>query len=202
MVAIISGLFAEVAVLQAWTVFVALMSIAWALTSYHRSVRYARDDKEKITWTGIVVAFCWHFMSAGNAKGLKCLKKLHGFPAVSRVLALSLLASVLPTWMGVLCGLHWGMMSTWLALSQNQTAACSNRCEELLLSTALGYAYVFAFISPRDGPTRYIYLAYYLVFFMENIGALVVWYVSLANSSMMRITLFLLCISLYTTCVR
>lgn len=58
--------FAEVAVLQAWAVLVALMSLAWALTSYHRSVRYARDDKEKIVCTGLVVGFCWHFMSGGN----------------------------------------------------------------------------------------------------------------------------------------
>lgn len=66
-------------------------------------------------------------------------------------------------------------MSVWLALGHHQTAACSSRCEELLLSAALGLAYVLAFISPRDGPTRYVYLAYYLVCFMENTGALVVW---------------------------
>lgn len=95
--------------------------------------------------------------------------------SVSRVLALSLLAAVFPAWMGCVCALHWGVMAIWLALGQHQTAACSSRCEELLLSTALGLAYVMAFISPRDGPTRYIYLAYYLVCFMENTGALVVW---------------------------
>lgn len=96
---------------------------------------------------------------------------------VSRVLALSLLASVFPAWMGCVCALHWGVMAIWLALGQHQTAECSSHCEELLLSMALGLAYVVAFISPRDGPTRYLYLVYYLVCFMENTGALVVWYV-------------------------
>lgn len=91
------------------------------------------------------------------------------------MLALSLLASIFPAWMGCVCALHWGVMSIWLAIGQHQTAACGSRCEELLLSTALGLAYVLAFISPRDGPTRYVYLAYYLVCFMENTGALVVW---------------------------
>ncbi|KAJ8934521.1 hypothetical protein NQ314_013304 [Rhamnusium bicolor] len=151
----------NVSVIQAWTVLVALMSIAWSLTSYHRSVRYARDDKDKIRWAGLLVAFCWQLMSA-----------------LSRILALSLLASIFPVWMGCVCALHWGVMSVWLALGQHQTAACSSRCEELLLSAALGLAYVLAFISPRDGPTRYIYLAYYLVCFMENTGALVVWCVT------------------------
>jgi hypothetical protein len=77
--------------------------------------------------------------------------------------------------MGCVCVLHWIVMSIWLALSQHHPAACSSRCEELFLSISLGLAYVLAFISPRDGPTRYIYLAYYLVCFMENTAALVVW---------------------------
>ncbi|KAF5274141.1 hypothetical protein FQR65_LT04539 [Abscondita terminalis] len=154
----------DVAVLQSWTILTGMFSIAWSLTSYHRSVRFARDDKDNLSSIGVLVGFCWHLMSA-----------------VARILALSLLASIFPTWMGIICALHWVVMSVWLALSQHQTAASSNRCEELLFSAALGLAYVIAFISPRDGPTRYIYLAYYLVCFMENIGALVVWCV--ANNS-------------------
>ncbi|XP_019758136.1 XK-related protein 4 isoform X2 [Dendroctonus ponderosae] len=155
----------DLSIIQAWTVFTSVTSIAWSLTSYHRSVRFARDDKDKIKWIGLLVAFCWQLMSA-----------------LSRILALSLLAAILPTWMGVICALHWGVMSVWLAIGHHQTASCSSRCEELLLSVALGLAYVLAFISPRDGPTRYVYLVYYLVCFMENTGALVVWCVT-NNSS-------------------
>ncbi|XP_018321466.1 XK-related protein 6 [Agrilus planipennis] len=159
----------DIAVLQAWTVIVAVVSVAWSLTSYHRSVRYSRDDKENVSWSATMVAFCWHFMST-----------------VSRVLALSMLAAIYPWWMGVVCALHWGVMAIWLALSQ--TSACSSHCEELLLSMALGFAYVIAFISPRDGPTRYAYLVYYLVCLMENTGALVVWYFqsSLENYAYLR----------------
>lgn len=94
--------------------------------------------------------------------------------SVSRVLALSLLASIFPVWMGCICAIHWGVMSFWLAIGHNQSS-CGSRCEELLFSMALGLAYVLAFISPKDGSTRYLYLAYYLVCFMENTGALVVW---------------------------
>lgn len=97
------------------------------------------------------------------------------FFSVSRVLALSLLASIFPAWMGCVCLLHWVVMSIWLTLSQHHPSECSNRCEEFFLSVSLGLAYVLAFISPRDGPTRYVYLAYYLVCFMENTAALVVW---------------------------
>ena len=44
----------------------ALISIAWALTSYHRSVRFARDDKEKLSWQGSTIQFCWHLMGTGR----------------------------------------------------------------------------------------------------------------------------------------
>ncbi|XP_063218079.1 XK-related protein 4-like [Bacillus rossius redtenbacheri] len=147
--------------LQGWAVICSLLSVAWSLTSYHRSVRFARDDKEKLSWQGALMQFCWHLMST-----------------VSRVLALSLLASLFPAWMGALCLVHWGFMSLWLAVGRHQTAVCTSRCEEVLFSAVLGLAYVLAFISPRDGPTRYAYLAYYLVFFLENTGALVVWCVA------------------------
>ncbi|XP_026281255.1 XK-related protein 7 [Frankliniella occidentalis] len=143
---------------QGWAVVCALISIAWALTSYHRSVRFARDDKEKLSWKGSTIQFCWHLM--GTA---------------SRVLALAMLAAMYPAWMGTVCLCHWCVMAAWLALGHHQTAVCSSRCEELMFSGVLGLAYILAFIAPRDGPTRYTYLAYYLVCFMENTGALVVW---------------------------
>ncbi|PNF23341.1 hypothetical protein B7P43_G15081 [Cryptotermes secundus] len=155
----------SVQAIQARAVICSLVSVAWSLTSYHRSVRNARDDKEKLEWQGAVMQFCWHLMST-----------------VSRVLALSLLASLFPAWMGTVCLCHWCVMSAWLAVGHQHTAVCATRCEELLFSLVLGLAYILAFIAPRDGPTRYSYLAYYLVFFMENTGALVVWCVASSSA--------------------
>jgi len=54
------------AAIQGWAVVCSIISVAWSLTSYHRSVRYARDDKEKLEWQGAVMQFCWHLMSTGN----------------------------------------------------------------------------------------------------------------------------------------
>lgn len=156
---------------QGWAVMCALVSIAWSLTSYHRSVRFAREDKEKLSWQGSTIQFCWHLM--GTA---------------SRVLALALLAAMYPAWMGTVILCHWCVMAAWLALGHHQTAVCSSRCEELMFSGVLGLAYILAFIAPRDGPTRYTYLAYYLVCFMENTGALVVWCVG--NSSAQNPSLY------------
>jgi hypothetical protein len=69
------------AAIQAWAVICSLVSVAWSLTSYHRSVRYARDDKEKLEWQGAVMQFCWHLMSTGNfyisnIAGIRTLTKI------------------------------------------------------------------------------------------------------------------------------
>lgn len=53
--------------IQLCSVIASVFSVAWSITSYHRSVRYARDDKEKITWQGILLAFCWNLTSAGQS---------------------------------------------------------------------------------------------------------------------------------------
>lgn len=176
---------------QSWAVICSVVSLSWALTSYHRSVRSAREDKEKLTATAAVMMFCWNL-----------------FSALSRILALSLLASLYPAWFGTVCLAHWMVMSVWLVSSHRRTAVCSSRCEELIFATALGLAYVVAFISPKDGPTRYSYLAYYLVCFMENTAALVVWCVAGTASQNpglhygvvgVQISSFVLCISFMVT---
>ncbi|KAL0277481.1 UNVERIFIED_CONTAM: hypothetical protein PYX00_004743 [Menopon gallinae] len=172
---------------QSWAIICSIMSISWALTSYHRSVRLAREDKEKLSTTSAIMMFCWNL-----------------FSTLSRVLALSLLATLYPAWFMTICAAHWVVMSLWLGLVHHQTAICGNLCEEIIFHIALGLAYVIAFISPKDGPTRYSYLAYYLVCFMENTAALVVWCVagtSAQNPELhygvvgVQISSFILCIS-------
>lgn len=58
-------IFLVIAVLQLCAVVASVFSVAWAITSYHRSVRYARDDKLKISWKGTLIAFVWNLMSTG-----------------------------------------------------------------------------------------------------------------------------------------
>jgi hypothetical protein len=57
-----------IAAVQSWAVVFSLVSVAWALTSYYRSVRFVRDDKEKLSWRGAVMLFCWHLMSTGKSQ--------------------------------------------------------------------------------------------------------------------------------------
>ncbi|EEB12749.1 conserved hypothetical protein [Pediculus humanus corporis] len=146
---------------QTWAILCSVVSISWALTTYHRSVRFAREDKEKLSTIAAIFIFCWN-----------------AFSATSRILALSLLATLYPAWFVTICIAHWLVMSLWIDMVHHQSSLCASRCEEIIFNIALGLAYIIAFISPKDGPTRYSYLAYYLVCFIENTATLVVWCVS------------------------
>ena len=93
------------------------VSLAWSLVVYHRSLRYTYPHKKNISLAGTLfqvdmggankiteqestnslLQFLWHFCSI-----------------TARVLALSLFASALPTWIGPLCGAHWVIMASWI----------------------------------------------------------------------------------------
>ena len=96
-----------------------LISLAWSLVVYHRSLRYTYPHKKNISLVGTLFQFLWHFCSI-----------------TARVLALSLFASALPTWIGPLCAAHWIVMASWIIFQR--TAACNTRCEEFLFALVLG----------------------------------------------------------------
>lgn len=49
------------------------------------------------------------------------------------------------------------------------------RCEDIMFAITLGGIYVFAFFNAKDERTRYKYLIYYTICFVENTIFMVVW---------------------------
>lgn len=105
--------------LLAISVTCSLVSLAWSLVVYHRSLRYTYPTKANISLLGTLFQFLWHFCSI-----------------TARVLALSLFATAVPLWIGPLCAAHWLVMASWVVYQR--TAACNTRCEELLFALVLG----------------------------------------------------------------
>jgi hypothetical protein len=83
------------------SVLSSLISLAWSLVVYHRSLRYTFPEKKNINCSGSVLQFLWHFTSIS-----------------SRVLALSLFSTVYPRWIGIVCTSHWAVMTTWVLVQQ------------------------------------------------------------------------------------
>merc|ERR1719430_1142354 len=140
-----------------------LVSLAWSLVVYHRSLRYTYPHKKNISLLGTLFQFLWHFCSI-----------------TARVLALSLFASALPVWIGPLCAAHWVVMASWVIAQR--TAACNTRCEEFLFALVLGAIYIFMFFNAKEERTRYKYLLYYSFCLVENTAIICIWFLAPSTS--------------------
>lgn len=74
------------------------------------------------------------------------------------------------------CIAHWCAMVAWLIVQR--TKACENHCEEALFNLIVAFIYVFTFFNVRDEPTRYKYLTFYIICFLENSCLLFTWFFS------------------------
>jgi len=148
----------------AFSVTSSLVSLAWSLVVYHRSLRYTYQHKKNLSLLGTLFQFLWHFCSI-----------------TARVLALSLFATAMPLWIGPLCTAHWVVMSVWVLWQR--TTACNTQCEEFLFALVLGVIYIFMFFNAKEEKTRYKYLLYYSFSFVENTAIILVWFFSTTPSS-------------------
>ena len=77
-----------------------------------------------------------------------------------RISAVSLFASLSLKYAGVVCTIHWVVMTLWLVLPISKS---SFRVEKLINSLVLGTAYIFVFIHDENNRTIYKQLFYYTV---------------------------------------
>nr|CAD7399532.1 unnamed protein product [Timema poppensis] len=150
---------------QSGSIVSSLLSMAWSMASYHRSIRFVQKDKDNITWPGTVMQFLWHFMVT-----------------VSRILSISVVASVFPIFTGLACMVHWIVMSLWISLLDRTQFCISTRGDpcrqkvgELLFSSILGLVYIFTYLTPGEGRTRNRYIVFYSLCFIENSIAIGLW---------------------------
>lgn len=51
---------------QIGSILSSLVSMGWAMASYHRSIRLAQWNKSNISKTGMLLQFLWHFFITGK----------------------------------------------------------------------------------------------------------------------------------------
>jgi hypothetical protein len=161
------------------------MSLAWSLTSYQRTLRYAMPDKPQMSVGGSATTFLWHT-----------------FQVASRVLALALFASAHKREVFIALGGHWGLMVIWILLqvrtrvkikalnlsnccgflSLQRTNFCGtpdgkrNNCGEFFYNIVVGWMFTFVMINVKATATRVKYSVYYLLMAAENTTMIVLWF--------------------------
>ncbi|NWX85170.1 XKR5 protein, partial [Nothoprocta pentlandii] len=112
-----------------------LLSLAWALVSYSRSMCLLKPGHLYLPATALLCLLLWRTGMLGT-----------------RVLALVLFARLYSYWVFAVVGIHWLVMSFWLVAQQTDivTAPCHWR----LFNCLLGAIYVFCYINVRPGPSK------------------------------------------------
>ncbi|XP_067135152.1 XK-related protein 6-like [Centruroides vittatus] len=142
---------------EGFSILTSLISLPWALASYHRFSRFCLPHKQNILWKGTIVQLLWHF-----------------FTISSRVFSLSLLATLSPVILGIGCFCHWLMMTCWII--SMKTSFYENKFQEIMYNAILGIVFIFCYYNPIDSQTRYRYVIYFIVTFIENTTIIILWY--------------------------
>ncbi|CAD1468696.1 unnamed protein product, partial [Heterotrigona itama] len=171
----------DVALLRVASILSSLGSMGWAMASYHRSIRLVQQDKLNIGNTGTVLQFLWHFCTTDLISTTSFL--------VSRILSLSVLASVWPLYTAIGCIFHWICMTIWIIIDShgilefckdsNQAPHCSPKIKErvysILFSIVIGVIHVFIYLKTVDGNTFLKHVFFYVICFIENLIAIAIW---------------------------
>lgn len=117
-------------------------AIAFAVTTYHRSLRSFLPDKKKQNITSSVIYFIWNLVLIS-----------------SRLTALALFASVLP------CFIFTHFICSWLVLFffawRSKTEFMDSPCGEWLYRATVGLIWYFDWFNVAEGKTRYRTVLYH-----------------------------------------
>lgn len=157
---------------QAASVVSSLVSMGWAMASYHRSIRLAQQDKSNIGTIGIILQFLWHF-----------------FITVARILSLSIIASIWSIYTIICCIIHWIGMIIWIlvdskgilefcrtySLPPHMQPSIKERIYSVLFASVIGIVHIFIYLNIVDGNTFWKHLCFYSLCLLENITSNFLW---------------------------
>lgn len=145
------------------------VSMAWSMASYQRLLRVSLKTKHNISWPATIVQFMWHFLVT-----------------VSRILCVSVVASIYPVHTILVLVFHWFVMTIWLSATSSENNFCDHhKLYDFLFYSIFGAVYIFTQVVLVEGPTFLKYLIFYGILFFENTLANVVWILN-ADAALQR----------------
>lgn len=149
--------FFSLASIVALTLLTSWSSLAISLTSYNKSLRINDARKAKMSLISVVFYFVWRASEVGG-----------------RILCIAMFSSTFKYWVFMVLTLHWLVMFVWLV--QQKTTFYKNRCLERAFNLLCSYIMIFCFLNMREGHTRFRFLAFYCVMYIENFIMLAFWF--------------------------
>ncbi|XP_052357414.1 XK-related protein 7-like, partial [Oncorhynchus keta] len=143
--------------LQGLSASASLVSLAWMIASYQKTLRDSRDDKLPMSYKAVIVQMLWHLFTIG-----------------ARTIAFALFASVFQLYFGIFIVSHWCLMTFWII--QGETDFCMSKWEEIIYNMVVGIVYIFCWFNVKEGRARFSMWLYYSVTLVENVSLTAAWY--------------------------
>lgn len=103
-------------------------------------------------------------------------------------MSIAVVAYLFPYWAVLACGVHALAMAAWLQFFE-RSPFCSDMLCGVMFSLIMGFVYIFTYIMPVEGRTRYRYALYYSVCFLEDVVCTILWIVC-ANTTIRNSSFF------------
>ncbi|KAG5678607.1 hypothetical protein PVAND_008268 [Polypedilum vanderplanki] len=140
-----------------------LFSVCWALGSFSKNVSKHNVHRLVLTWLGVIFQFFWRLGTI-----------------ISRVLSLTVYASVYKKYIFLVIVLHWISMFLWLISPKNAFHGEQiSRLKKMLLSGLVAFIYIFAYINLQEANHRQKMTIFYIVMFLENCLLVSLWIVGI-----------------------
>ncbi|KAJ6649438.1 XK-related protein 6 [Pseudolycoriella hygida] len=162
---------------QILSILSSFLSMAWCIASYHRCIRFAQVDKANISWWGTIMQWLCHFLVS-----------------LSRVLSIAAIASLFPKWTLISCSIHAMLMALWIFLFDASPFCSSSMFLSFSFSLVLGMVFIFNYILPKVGRTRYRYTIFYSICFVENVICVYFFYNFASHDTMEKSYFILICV--------
>ncbi|XP_022818383.1 XK-related protein 6 [Spodoptera litura] len=149
---------------QVLSIASSIVGMGWCLAAYQRAVRFYQQDKYNMSWIGTALQTIWHFLVT-----------------LSRIISISVIAYLFPHWTVLACAIHVFITATLIQLFDRSPFCSHNRLADIAFSFALGAVYIFTYILPVEGKTRYRYTIYYSICFIQNLACGAIWYIFVSD---------------------
>lgn len=149
----------DITQLNVVSVVFSLFNVCWALASFNKHVRRRNIHKLVLTWLGVISQFVWRLGTVS-----------------SRVVVLTVYATLYGHWTLLVISLHWMCMFLWLISPRNifhgEKISWLKKC---LFSVIVAFVYIFCYINLQEASSRHKIITFYMTMFLENSLLMAVW---------------------------
>ncbi|XP_061168174.1 uncharacterized protein LOC133177096 [Saccostrea echinata] len=138
-----------------------LISISWGLASFRRQYDSSDFENVVLTWPGTVFRLLWRLGEI-----------------TSRVISLGIFASIYFSWIFLVICLHWITMMCCVCSSVlgNVNVVGMNKGHKFIMSGLVSYIYIFCHVNMSVEKTKFHYITFYTIMFLENSLLTVIWF--------------------------